>query len=81
MQVYETAPAEAGAKSIVVIRVPDSVLADPLRAGDVMHCAELDFQRAVILLGADTGEKLGSLRRHLQDFDPQKVKWSQWIMA
>jgi hypothetical protein len=83
MQLFESAPVKVGAKSVIFIRVPDLVLADPMKAGAVMNQAETEFRRDVILVGADMGGKLGNphLRRHFQNFDPQKAKWFQWNMA
>lgn len=82
MWVFESAPVKVGAKSMVVIRVPDLVLANPIKAGAVMERAEIEFKRDIVLLGADTAEIVGSLhlRRYFRSFDPQKAKWSQWNM-
>lgn len=85
MQVLESTPITIGETKAVVIKVSDNVLSDFEKAGTVMHHAEIEFKREIILLGIGTGETRGNpaLRRGLrqQQFAPEKAEWSQWNMV
>jgi hypothetical protein len=85
MVVYESARVALGEKSVMAIRVPDDVLGDLEKSGRVIHYAEIEFKLPIILLGTGRGGMHANpdLHRALreQQFDPEKLKWSQWNMA
>lgn len=69
---------------LYVIRVPDELLGDPLRLGEVLRRAGTQLTHSpVVAVGLNTGKIVGNLdwERHLHGVDLQAVYWRPWNMV
>lgn len=82
--VFEAATVTIEGVRLVIVRLPDVVLDNPMRRSVVMARAEHEFGCSPLLLGEDKGRIVGNLhhKRLLEHgFDPTQAPWAQWNMA